>query len=239
LALDRIKKVLTSAILEEVHSARAYLPWVKGLIEMLKQQPDGVEHIRLQRGLAKELLNEAFPLGIFASRYFANSDEVQIGLRVGNQPFDATIEDKRTGGTSLAYAEVTMAHEGEIEYLRMRHLHEKGSSHRFGKVIKSGTKKTGLNVTIEPEAVSQSAVLAQERALLSQALERKMGKPYQDNTVLIVGFDDIMAHDRADNIANLESTLETHLGGLKAFHSVAVVGLLNNLFIYRRIQNAI
>ena len=231
--------VLTAKVLEEVHSAREYLPWVKNLIERVKGEPDGIGQLRLQLGLAKELMNEAYPLGVFASRYFGDSDDVHIGLKVGNQPYDATINDRRVARTSIAYAEVTMAHEGENDYLRTKHLHERGYVHSFGKVIKRGTKRTALEVTLEPEAISQVALLTHERNLLEKALDRKIGKPYSDKTVLVIGFDDIMAHDRAENIANLENVLTAYRDKLTAFHSVAVVGLLNNLFILRQIANAI
>lgn len=106
---------LTSAILEQPHTSRDYLAWVKSLIARVRaEEPDGLRRIRLRVGLAKVLMQEAFPIGLFASRYFESSDEVEIALKVGSLGYDATVRDLRTSASGIAYLEVTMASEGEI-----------------------------------------------------------------------------------------------------------------------------
>lgn len=225
---------LTSEVLEQPQTAGNYLAWVKGLIEQVKSDdPDGVRRIRLRIGFAKELMQEAFPIGLFALKYFEGSSEVEVSLKVGSQSYDAVVSDKREKPSGIAYIEVTMASEGESDYLRMLTLHETGQVSGLGRVYKMGTKKTGRVINVEAEAVSQQEILARERRVISEAIERKLEKIYPTQTALIVAFDDTMAHDRADNIANIEAVLESFGERLHVFPVVAVVGLTEGVFIFR------
>ena len=231
--------ILTPEILEESHTAKDYLSWAESLVQRLKAEPDGLEQVNMRIGLAKELVNEAIPIGLLATHYFDKSDEVQIALKTGSQSFDATVSDTRVNGSSVSYLEVTLAHEGETEYLRMRHLHETGAVSGLGTVTKHGTRRTGLTVEVDNEMVSQLEVLQRERDRLSKAIDRKLGKPYPCNTLLLVGFDDTMAWDRSDNIANLNEVLVEYAPKLRLFHSVAVVGICKGLFLHRKTSDAI
>ena len=227
-----MNNVLTPTLLEQPQTAGAYLAWVKSLIARTKaEDPDGLRQIRLRIGLAKELMQEAFPIGVFATRYFHGSDQVQIALKVGSQGYDAVVHDKRTPSSGIEYLEVTMALEGEADYLRMLTLHKTGQVSGLGRVTKTGTKKTGQVVKVEAEAVSQAEVLAKERTVIAEAIERKVTKVYPANTALVIGFDDTMSFDRTDNIANIQSTLAEFGDRLRVFHTVAVVGLVKNLFL--------
>lgn len=230
---------LTPAILEEAHTAANYLQWVQSLITQVKAEPDGLERIRLRKGLAKELMNEAFPIGLISTKYFDMSPQVSISLKIGNQRYDAIVSDARSESSSVQFIEVTMASEGEGDYLRMRALHEVGTVSGLGAVTKHGTKKTGLTINVENEMVSQEEVLRRERDRVSQAIERKVGGSYPPNTLLLIGFDDVMSFDRRDNILNLETVLSGYASKLRAFHSVAIVGLQKGLYIFRQFKDAI
>ncbi|MBK7326262.1 MAG: hypothetical protein IPI89_09075 [Propionivibrio sp.] len=181
--------------------------------------------------MANQLMNEAFPIGLWAFRYFGGSEHVSINLKIGSQTFDAIVSDGRNQGSSVKYVEVTMAYEGEDDFLRMCELHEKGEVSGLGPVTRSGTKRTRKTIDVAMEAVSQAEVLRRERDRVGQAIVRKLGKPYPPNTVLLIGFDDTMAFDRQENIENLETTISEHLPKLKEFHSIAIVGLQKGLFI--------
>jgi hypothetical protein len=183
-------------------------------------------------------MEEAFPIGLFATRYFEGSAEVEISLKVGNQSYDATVLDKRNVPSGISYIEVTRASEGEADHLRMLTLHETGQVSGLGRVSKSGTKKTGRVISVKAEAVSQQEVLARERQALSTAIERKLGKHYPDHTALVVAFDDVMSHDRPDNKASIEAVLDSFGSRLQVFQVVAVVGLREGLFILRTGKNA-
>lgn len=229
--------VLTQAALEQTHTAAQYLPWVKDLIAKVRSERNGIERLRLRQGLAKELMNEALPLGVLAERYFDGSSQVNITLKVGNQNFDATVVDNRQGGSLVQYIEVTIAGDGEEDYLRMRLLHERGNVSVLGHITKSGTKRSTVNIEVSDEATSQAEVLRRERDRISRAIERKLGKPYPQNTMLLLALDDTMAFDRSDNIANIESALTWYMPHLQAFRLVALVGLECGLFICRHTTN--
>lgn len=230
--------ILTSAELEETHTAADYLQWVRHVISRLQSEPDGQERIRLRIGLAKELMNEAFPIGLLATKYFEGSDRVRISLKIGSQNFDASVTDERLENSSVQYIEVTMADDGEDDYLRMRVLHEREEVSGLGQVTKTGTKKTGLTIDVAQEMTSQAEILRRERDRVLRAIERKLGKSYPPNTLLLLAFDDTMAFDRRDNIANLEAVLSQHTPQLRAFHSVAIVGLQQGLLLCRRTADA-
>lgn len=225
--------VLSPAELEETHTAADYLQWVQGLISRVQSEPNGQEQIRLRRGLAHELMNEALPIGRLAIKYFGASERVRISLKIGNQTFDASVTDERNDSSLVQYIEVTTAGDGEDDYLRMRVLHERGEVSGLGRVTKSGTKKSGLSIDVAAEMAPQREVLRRERDRLSKAINRKLGKSYPPNTLLLLAIDDTMAFDRRDNIHNLEAVLTECAPRLRAFHSVAVVGQ-NGLFLCKR-----
>lgn len=226
-----ISPILTPDLLEEAHTAAEYLQWVKTLISRVKKEPDGLQQLRLRMGLAKELINEAFPIGLLASTYFGSSDEVSIRLKIGSQSYDAIVSDSRNTSLPVEYIEVTLASDGEDDYLRMRVLHESGEVSGLGPVSKIGTRRTGLSIEVNCEMASQTEVLHRESNRVARAIARKLNKAYPPNTLLLIGFDDAMAFDRPDNIENLEATVATYFPQLKAFHSVAIVGVQQDLFL--------
>jgi len=231
--------VLTPELLEEAHTAAEYLQWVRTLISRVKEAPDGLEQIRLRKGLAKELMNEALPIGLLASTYFGGSEQVSISLKIGNQSYDATVSDCRKNGSSVNHVEVTLASDGDNDYLRMLALHQTGEVSGLGSVKKSGTRRTGLTIRVEREMASHAEVLRQESDRLSHAIVRKLDKTYPRNTLLLIGMDDTMAFDRPDNVANLKATVETCLPRLRGFHSVAVVGLQQGMLLSWDTKSAI
>lgn len=226
--------VLSSQALEQSHTAAEYLGWVRNVIARVKAEPDGQELIRLRIGLAKELMNEAFPIGLLASTYFDKSEQVSIALKIGNQNFDATVKDNREPSSLVEHIEVTMADDGEDDYSRMCVLNQKGEVSGLGQVTKTGTKKKGKVINVSDDMVSQADVLSSERSRISRAIERKLGKVYPPNTLLLLAFDDTMAFDRTDNIANLDATLSGYLSQLAMFHSVVIVGLRQGLLLCKR-----
>jgi len=226
--------ILTPSKLEEQHTASEYLSWVHSLIAQVKEEQEGLKKIRLRLGLGQKLMNEALPVGILASKLFDSSTEVDLALKVGNQNYDATVSDHRADGLPIAYIEVTVAGEGWSDYLRMRALHEQGQVSGLGKVDETWNKNSTLPIFVESEMVSQTELLNRERDSLSKAIERKIKKVYLPNTILALAFDDTMAFGRHDSISNIESVLDTYFSKLKNFHSVAVMGTVRGLFVFRK-----
>ena len=78
-----------------------------------------------------------------------------------------------------------------------------------------------------------------EREKFSQAIERKAAKSYPAGTMLVVGFDDSMAFDHPENIANLEAVISARRPQLVGFHSIALVGMHKNLLLHWQVGGAI
>ena len=159
-----------------------------------------------------------------------------IQLKVGSQNYDAIVEDGRDGEDKILHVEITQAHEGESEYLRMLALHENGHVSALGPVTKTGTKRSGLSIKVDSVAVSQQEVLERESKSVADAISRKIGKPYPENTLLLVAFDDIMAHDREDNIQNIRQAIDSSIISPSNISNIVLVGLHKNLCIEKRVH---
>lgn len=230
---------LTKEILEEPRTAKTYLPWTTSLMTHVKTtDPNGLRDIRLGHGLVgRHLYREAFPIGVFASRYFNDSDKVFVQLVVGNQNYDALVQDNRPVPSGITHVEVTIADEGEQDYLRMKHLHENGISSGLRPIKKSGTRNTGLSIEMEDNKLSREDVLGREGDNLRNAIARKLSptKHYPTGTVLLVGFKDERDPDDPESLSNLEQIVDSFISQLARFHSIAVIGTTSKrLFIYRR-----
>ena len=226
---------LTEEILQQAHSAKDYLNWTKTLISDFRSEENGIEQIRLRKGLAKQLMEEMLPIGRFAMNHFEASSDVIIELRLGNQHYDAIVKDKRTPKGSIEYIEVTGtnivgASNGYEDYLFKHHLHHQGLS-GTGKISAAGSKFKGLKTELQREMVSQAAVLEHEKQTIQEAIDRKSGIDYPAHTALVISFDDSFAFDRTDNIDNIMSVLEASRSKLAHFQMVSIVGYLKGLYL--------
>lgn len=146
--------------------------------------------VRLRLGIIKQLVEEVYPLAIYAFKKFGETTFVHITPVIGNQNYDARLIDESYSPAFISYVEVTQAHEGESEYLRAVLLNKNGYVPGTGAIRKEGTRKKGLKVSAHIEAVLVSEVAEHELQKIVDAIGRKEGKGYLDNTNLIVEFDD-------------------------------------------------
>ena len=159
-------------------------------------------------GLAKQLMEEVYPLALFGVRKFGDTNQVLMQPVIGNQSYDAVVTDLRTKPASQSYIEITQSHEGENDYLRSLVLLEKGYVPKYAPVIKTGTKKTQMQVSIPPEANSVEGRIKNELERIIAAAKRKAGKDYPANTSLIIIFDDappfqkVIDNDKLDSFVN-------------------------------------
>jgi len=211
-------------------TAAQYLLWVDSRIEELAATPQGKRAVRFRTGLAKPLVEEALPLGIFAQHHFGGSDSVDIRLVLGNQSYDAIVEDNRDAKSPFSFVEITQAHAGEDEYLRMLALDREGRVSALGPVHKVGTKATGIYVDVENVGVTHSDILEAELARVESAITRKLGKAYPSNTALLVVFDDhISIRDENDKDA-LRARITPLLPDVDNFCWLAIVGWTRRTF---------
>lgn len=208
-------------------SVPGYRAWVKGQLDALGQTKVGKTALRLGMGLAKQLVEEAYPLSLFASCYFSDSDQVFIEHVLGNQPYDAKIDDQRVNPAPLNYIEVTLAHEGEDEYLRMCALERDGSVCPIGTV-----ERTEDGPKVQVEAVSGTELLHVETNRIKDALSRKAQSPnYPDGTALVVGFDDSIVLRTDQDRDELLQCVQDLLDSVSHFAFVGCIGMLHGTFI--------
>jgi len=206
----------------ELHS------WVNRKIDQVGSTDEGLEFLRLHKGLAKQLMEEVYPLALFGYRKFGNTDQILMQPIIGNQSHDAVVIDLRTKPASQSYVEITQSHEGENEYLKMLALHEQGYVFKHGTVSKTGTQKTGLKVSVQAEAVEVVKVAENELGRILDAVKRKAGKDYPANTSLIIIFDDTFHFQEVVDSAKLDNFVNTHILNLDLkFSTLYLVGRKN------------
>lgn len=218
-------ELISKTELETPRTAREYLAWVESRIQKLGKTDEGKSALRLRRGLAKVLVEEALPLAIFAAKHYGASRRVKIRHRIGNQNFDAEVMDGRLRKSPFKYVEVTQAHEGENEHYRMIALERDGHVNVLGTVKKSGTKHTGITIEVENEARSHDCVHSEELKRIAGAIARKLTKRYTDDTALVVAFDDYVAIRSDEDMDSLRDFVSQNLAKkITNFRWLALVG---------------
>ena len=79
---------ITKEELELPRKASEIRKWVNNKIEEIGSTDKGKHAVRFRKGLCKELIEEALPLGIFCEQYFNNSDKVTISHHIGGQNYE-------------------------------------------------------------------------------------------------------------------------------------------------------
>lgn len=222
---------------EEIQTPRGaadLYPWVLDRIESIKATPNGKSAIRFRKELCKPLIEELLPLGLLCECFFERSPEVRVELVLGNQNYDAIVTDQRRNAVVFPQRiEVTQSHEGEDEHLRMLHLEQEGHVSLFGPVRKSGTKKTGISVSVENEAKSHTEVVNRQRTLVQEAIDRKLTRTYEPDTALLVVFDDLIAiRNDSDCGVFRNLLLDNRATLLGRFAWVGVIGWRKKCFAY-------
>jgi hypothetical protein len=220
--------------IEELTAARTpseLLDWVESKLDQIGSTDDGERALRLGEGLAKQLVEEVYPLAIFGWHKFSNTDRILLRPVIGNQAYDAVLTGATGERSSLGYVEITQSHEGETEYLRRLDLQQRGFTFGHSPVTKTGTKKTGLRVSVEPGVFHPSDVAKDELGRIVDAAKRKAAKDYPPNTSLIIVFDDNAFFRRATDDASLDVFVKNHILGLDLrFSALYVVGRRKNVF---------
>ena len=200
--------------IEELTKKRApteLLSWVIQKINQIESTDEGEKALRLREGLAKQLMEEVYPLALFGYRKFGNNDQILMQPVIGNQSYDAVVTDLRSKPASQSYVEITQSHEGENDYLRSLVLEEKGFVFMRSPVSKTGTKKTGRQISIPAKALSADEVARNELGKIVDAAKRKVGRNYPINTSLIIVFGDDWFFRQAINDAALDNFVKKHI----------------------------
>jgi hypothetical protein len=200
--------------------------WKQKNDEIYYSSDDGKKALRLHEGLAKQFMEELLPLRLCGVREYGDTDKVFLQWVKGNQSYDAVVTDQRTKPQLLSYLEITQSHEGEEQYLRDVVFNNEGLVFPLGKVKKIGTKRTGIQVSVECEAVDVEKAALNDLEKILKAAKKKVGKPYPPNTSLIIYFDDRLHFPRIIDDAHLDDFVKKHILILDLkFTSLYLVGL--------------
>ncbi len=200
--------------------------WKRKNDEIYYSTNEGRKALRLHnRGLPKKFVEEVLPLALFGVRKFGNTNEVLLQPVMG-QNYDAVVTDLRTRPPSQSFIEITQSHEGEKEYLISFVLHNKGFVSRYGTVSKTGTKRTGMQVSVEPNAVPVEKAAKDDLERILAAVKKKAGKKYHANTSLVIFFDDSLHFPRVVDDAHLDDFVNENILNLDLrFSTLYLVGL--------------
>ena len=182
---------------EEIEVARTPIDlyaWCIGKIEHLATQGEA-ESLRLRRGLYKPLLEEVYPLGVWARNSTHLSSNATITPILGSQRFDAIIDDPLANPTTY-HLEITQAHMGQSEHFRMLHI----NAHGWAPGPLSEMRREGDEVIPGRIMDTREGRILRTEQLIAAAIQRKLQNTYDPPIDLIVTFED-HGLDEEQNIA--------------------------------------
>lgn len=99
------------------------IEWVKRKIEEIDRQEGGKKARRMREGLCKVLMEEIYPLSIFAGLEFGDRSNVTLQPVIGDQNYDAVITDYAFSPPHESKLEITLA--DDKGYLKREMLQKK------------------------------------------------------------------------------------------------------------------
>lgn len=166
----------------------------------------------MRKGFCKQLVEEVYPLSIFASLRFSDANNVKFRPVIGNQKYDALITDYSVSPPRQSKLEITQAHEGETEFLRRLMLQEQRWAPASGQINKSGTKNTGIKLTPNLASKRVDDLQNEQIDLIRRALDRKLKNEYESDTALLIMFEDVVAFDEEEQRQELYRVMRDELG---------------------------
>jgi len=169
----------------------------------------GERTLILHKGLAKQFEEEVYPLALFGSRKYGNSDKTLMQPTI-DKGYDAVVINLGSKPTSESYIEITQSHKGENDYLRRLVLGHQGFVFGHSHTIKKGMREN-RQVSIPPQVVSPSEVARDELKRIVDAARRKEAKDYPANTSLIIVFEDDWFFRQAVDDTRLDSFVKENI----------------------------
>jgi hypothetical protein len=206
--------LVTEEELSKERSSSELIKWIQNKFAEIAEIEGGKDAVRMRKGRCKELVEEVYPLSIFASKKYGEVDDVYFKPVIGSQNYDAIVRSKDENYK----LEITLAHEGELEFLRRFMLKERGYAPASGQIKKTGTKNTGRKLELELVAKNVDDHLREQIDLIRDALGRKLKKDYDLGTSLLIMFEDVVSFDEEEERKVLYSTVEQELGPLSNMH---------------------
>ena len=201
-----MKKYITKEEFQIKRTRPEFIEWVDEKFEEIGKTKEGKKAVRFQTGLLSEFVSEAYALRKLLP--YIGDDVSTYECIIGNQNYDVLVEKVNSQSKKL---EITQAHEGEVEHLRMLLLEEKGHVSASGDIIKKGTTKTGLILEDNHVAHNLEDLLNQNFDLIKEVFDKKIKKNYDSNTSLLIMFKDVDMFDEGDELEKLKRFVEEEI----------------------------
>lgn len=231
----RKDQYVTADELEQRRSCKAYCDWFAKKLPEIGRSEAGKRAYREREGFLKQFVCEALPIATLCERYFGSSESVFVTHIVGNQNYDAVVEDARDDSTGLEYLEITQASENFDSKHRMIYLSNHGSVPLFSELNVSRGEGGEPNVEIaESQALAHDRIVADIFDSIAAVAEKKANKHYPANTALVIVFDPGPAFRTPADEAALDECIVTRvLPQLTNFRTVFIsAGDGGNLWQY-------
>ena len=196
--MNTLEKILTREECEQTRTTQNLGAWVDEkitLFHMLSKKNDVIKRkLLLHEGIFKKFYEEIYPLSLFAQHYYKGCTDIFFKPEIGNQNFDAIILDCLK--EPIHEIEITQAHAGHPEYLRMKYFLKHGHVNPLGDVVYSGTKRSGHVIVVENEAIDHPKIIEDSLILIEKAIRKKANRSKNNHnidTLLLIVFDDFIA----------------------------------------------
>lgn len=196
--------MITREELETPRTAAAMLAWVDAAHARFRVSKELRDAARPGKYFANELVLEARPMALFALRYFDASSDVTIRHVIGDQSYDAIVEDRREIPGPIRYLEATTTLRNYADSLRMELLSRDGHAPAFGSVRAEGPRHNRRAITAEGGAHEHRAIRDERLARVREAVDRKAKKRYPPGTALIVAVDDATGFSEPEDLEALD-----------------------------------
>ena len=228
--------IISADELQEPRLVSELAGWLVRCSERFSSLPDEqAQRVRLQGLGAKKYFGEAKPIARFCMEYFRESDQVTVQHHLGNQPYDATIDDLRDSPGPIRYIEVSETIDGHANALRMELLNQQGHAPAYGPISAEGSRHIRGEIVADTQAHSKRDLQAQELARLSEAAKKKFSRGYPDGTALVIVIDDFVPFRDEEDVSVLDDHVqEVVLPLTDQFPVLAVVGQRSLCRIYCR-----
>jgi hypothetical protein len=217
--------------ISQSRTTKEFINWFGEKLEILKGHREELKKQNLlHQGLAKIFYEELFPLYRLLQHKIEEWHDVKVTCILGNQSFDVKLESNRKDIPQ--YIEITQADLKENDYLRMRHFCESGSVSMTGEVSHKGTKRTGLQISVEDGFREESELNAKKKSQIEAAIKNKQKVAKRlDGTALLIYFDDYIAFSHDQDRKELSEFLDsTHNLWKDQYTRLFVVGASGKYF---------
>jgi hypothetical protein len=235
--------LLTEEELITPRSPMALAVWVENKCRAFARNDEAKKWVLLHEGLSKKFHEEVYPLSLLAAHLYSGRHDIHCIPNIDDKKdFDAVIIDYSTSPASELKFEFTSATDDYEQHLRMKYFLEHDQVNVYGKLLVSGTKKTGRKIQVENEMVNHKDLLQRTFSSIKDRAERKSTIPgklkkYGTEYVLVIVFDDWLWFNTDRDRVALENFVKKEILTLPLnFASLYILGLSGKTFLHFKIN---